>query len=134
MGLDTTHDCWHGAYSAFHRFRHGIARAIGLDLASMQGFSESTVTGQGRAGIAWSLLKPDPIHILLNHSDCEGEIAVPNLLPLAARLEELIPALAAIDGVEPGVGHLSSGLASAAKRFADGLRRAAAAGEAVEFR
>lgn len=32
MGLDTTHDCWHGAYSAFHRFRHGIARAIGLDL------------------------------------------------------------------------------------------------------
>ena len=130
MGLDITHDCWHGAYSAFNRFRHGIARAIGLDLDSMQGYSEST----GRAGIAWSLLKPDPIHILLNHSDCEGEIAVPNLLPLAARLEELIPALAAIDGVEPGVGHLSSGLASAAKRFADGLRRAAAAGEAVEFR
>jgi hypothetical protein len=130
MGLDTTHDCWHGAYSAFNRFRHGIARAIGLDLASMWGFTDGT----GRTGIAWDLLRPDPIHALLNHSDCEGEIAVADLLPLAARLDELIPALEAIDRLDPGVGHLSDGLAAAAKRFAAGLRRAADEGVPVEFR
>ena len=26
MGLDTTHDVWHGAYRAFYRLRHNIAR------------------------------------------------------------------------------------------------------------
>lgn len=29
MGLDTTHDCFHGAYSAFNRFRQYIAKGCG---------------------------------------------------------------------------------------------------------
>ncbi len=29
MGLDTSHDCWHGAYSAFGRWRRAIAEAAG---------------------------------------------------------------------------------------------------------
>jgi len=29
MGLDTTHDAFHGAYSAFNRFRQIVCRAIG---------------------------------------------------------------------------------------------------------
>jgi len=28
MGLDTSHDAWHGAYSAFMRWRTEIARCI----------------------------------------------------------------------------------------------------------
>src|SRR5437016_2133419 len=30
MGLDTTHDCWHGAYSAFMRWRTKLAEVAGL--------------------------------------------------------------------------------------------------------
>jgi hypothetical protein len=29
MGLDTTHDCWHGAYSAFMRWRRKLAEVAG---------------------------------------------------------------------------------------------------------
>ena len=29
MGLDTTHDCWHGAYLAFSRWRDQLAEVAG---------------------------------------------------------------------------------------------------------
>ena len=39
MGLDTTHDCWHGAYSAFMRWRQKLAEVAGLPpLMLMDGF------------------------------------------------------------------------------------------------
>jgi len=38
MGLDTTHGCWHGAYSAFHRWRAGLANAAGIPLDLMEGY------------------------------------------------------------------------------------------------
>jgi hypothetical protein len=31
MGLDTSHDCWHGAYSAFMRWRSELCRAAGQE-------------------------------------------------------------------------------------------------------
>ena len=33
MGLDTTHDCFHGAYSAFSRWRNAVAEAAGYMVA-----------------------------------------------------------------------------------------------------
>jgi len=38
MGLDTSHGCWHGAYSAFMRWRTEIAKAAGIPLMFMDGF------------------------------------------------------------------------------------------------
>ena len=38
MGLDTTHGCWNGPYSAFHRFREDLAKAAGIPLDMMQGY------------------------------------------------------------------------------------------------
>lgn len=39
MGLDTTHGCWHGAYSAFMRWREKLAEVAGLPpLMLMEGF------------------------------------------------------------------------------------------------
>ena len=39
MGLDTTHGCWHGAYTAFRRWRNGIAQAAGMPpLGLMEGY------------------------------------------------------------------------------------------------
>lgn len=48
MGLDTTHDAWHGAYSSFKRFRIWLASLIGLDLQNMEGYCED--------GIKWDTI------------------------------------------------------------------------------
>ncbi len=40
MGLDTTHDCWHGPYSQFMRWRCWLAAQVGIPLRLMYGFYE----------------------------------------------------------------------------------------------
>lgn len=116
MGLQTTHGCWHGPYSAFHEWRVEIAEVVGIDLAEMEGYD-----GTRR----WEDLAPDPIHVLLDHPDSEGEIAAGDCIPLAERLEEIADRL---KGGAPDFSH-----ATAAHQFAAGLRRAALNNEPVVF-
>lgn len=111
MGLDTSHDCWHGPYSAFMRWRTAVAKAVGIELMAMEGYAPNN-------GKSWD--KADPITTLLNHSDCDGEIAARDCLPLAERLEGILPLL---DGYNR----------ETAQRFIDGLRAAATANEDVVF-
>jgi hypothetical protein len=111
MGLDTTHDCWHGAYSAFHSFRQALASLVGIQLDQMVGFGGQT---------SWPDKASEPLVILLDHSDAEDEIAVEDLRPLAKRLRELS-------------GQYSDPWGKAIRRFATGLEQAANAGEPVEF-
>lgn len=122
MGLDTSHNCWHGPYSAFMRFRREIARTIGVHLDAMQGFSGNAPC------VLWSALKPDPLHVLLNHSDCDGTIEHQDCKPIADRLYEIMPLLP--EGTD-GAGY---NWREQAKQFADGLMAAHASGESVEFR
>lgn len=122
MGLDTTHGCWHGAYSAFMRWRDKLAEVSGIPLRKMQGFCDAD-----EDAVPWSALKPDPLHVLLDHSDCDGEIAAKDCGPLADRLEELLPLL---DG--DGGGHIGS-YKEKTQQFIDGLHLAASLGEPVEF-
>jgi hypothetical protein len=66
-----------------------------------------------------------PINVLMAHSDCDGEIAADVCGPLADALEALMnhmPARGIYDEKRP-----------ATERFIAGLRKAAAAGESVEF-
>lgn len=120
MGLDTTHDCWHGAYSAFHRWRTKIAEVAGYPpLDSMQGFDGER---------SWDEFQADPLAKLLHHSDCDGSIAAADCGPIADRLAELVPLLPPGDGG----GHIGDWRAKT-ESFINGLRRAAAAGEDVEF-
>lgn len=87
MGLDTSHDCWHGPYSSFMQWREELAKAAGMPpLQQMDGF----IDGEG---IKWESLAPDVIHVLLNHSDCDGFIERADCKPLADRLKELLPLL-----------------------------------------
>lgn len=123
MGLDTTHDCWHGPYSSFHRWRVAVAKSIGIDLDAMEGFKDG--------GAPWTPFDSDPIVKLLLHSDCDGSIAVADCGPLADRLTELLPAIDRIDGTVHGGKGWTPGWA--ARRFIDGLRLAVARGEDVEF-
>lgn len=41
--------------------------------------------------VLWETLDPDPILVLLNHSDCDGLIPLENCTSLADRLAELVP-------------------------------------------
>jgi hypothetical protein len=134
MGLDTTHDCWHGPYSTFNDWRVAVARAAGIELLAMEGFTRlphlrgGPTVGDTDLGMSWSKYAHDPICILLNHSDCDGTIVADDCVRLADRLEELLPALEAMDAQAP-----LSWLANKACDFVAGLRAAAAACEDVEF-
>jgi len=127
MGLDTSHDCWHGAYSAFNRWREKIAELAGLPpLNLMDGHYE----GPAKIGlpIKWACLKPSPLRILLDHSDCDGEIAWKDCAPIADELEKLLPLFP--DG--GGGGHIED-WKDCTSRFIAGLRKASAAKENVLF-
>ncbi len=63
----------------------------------------------------------DPLWVLLGHSDCDGEIEVKDLTPLADRLEELLDKTT------------DEWVTFKIKQFVSGLRLAAASNEVVEF-
>jgi hypothetical protein len=144
MGLDVSHDCWHGAYSAFMRWRGKLAEVAGLPpLDLMEGFYPGLidvlkyvsppfddVVEQWRKSlpIRWEALKPDVLHILLYHSDCDGDIPTEYCDLLADRLEELLPLLP----TEQDYGHIGD-WQKKTRKFIDGLRLAAKNGEPVEF-
>ena len=113
MGLDVSHDCWHGPYSAFMRFRSQIAMRFGIpDLSRIEGFGGVTPWPES--------IKENPIFVLLDHSDCDGVIEHKDCLPLAERLDAIAPLL-------------ESPYREQAIRFADGLRCAHEKDEDVNF-
>ena len=80
MGLDFNHSQASWSYSGFNRFRHDLATLVGIDLDGMDGFGGNKL---------WTSLPPDPIHILLDHSDCEGDISALDCAKCGPRLYEL---------------------------------------------
>ena len=140
MGLDTSHDCWHGAYSAFTRWRNEIAKAAGymvlpvdwgdgrlIDSVMLEWhrITEANLNGD------WEATPADPLLVLFAHSDCKGEIRPAQAGPLADALEALLPKLADM----PDGGHIGArgGYIEVTRKFIAGLREAAAAGESVDF-
>lgn len=67
MGLDTTHNCWHGPYSSFNRFRRSLGHQIGINIDDYDGYG----------GTIHKLeeMKHD-LKPLFNHSDCDGRLTV----------------------------------------------------------
>jgi hypothetical protein len=157
MGLDCSHNAWHGAYSAFMRWRRKLAEVAGLPpLDLMEGFyaplnsqhlptlyhgpttRDRAYGGEDsrpyladlddRLPIKWDCLKPSALHELLYHSDCDGEIPTERCGPIADALEALIPLLPdGDDGAHIGWWRKKTA------QFVAGLRAAAAAGEPLEF-
>jgi hypothetical protein len=148
MGLDCSHNAWHGGYISFMHWRKKLAEVAGLPpLELMDGFFTTGASGPLYFGdetvsiwrekrealekllpISWDCLKPSPLHELLYHSDCEGEIASDHCGPIADALEALIPLLPD----EQAGGHICR-WREKTQQFVDGLRAAAAAGEALDF-
>lgn len=141
MGLDTTHDAWHGAYSAFTRWRNGVAKAAGYQIVEVvasygmtypqPAIDWDSIRPENYEG-AWAATPEDPLVVLIAHSDCDGVIHPEQAGPLADRLEGLLPAL---DAQGEGGGHISrdGGYRTVTERFIAGLRAAVEAGEDVEF-
>jgi hypothetical protein len=148
MGLDVSHDAWHGAYSAFSRWRHLLAEAAGYEVAEIV---EETISVPGRPDykstrplvlIDWGHVKPenfqgewaeadepsDALLYLIVHSDCDGYLTPRHAGLVADRLQELLPSLP--DEVVPGhIGDLRAKTAA----FIKGCREAAATGARLEF-
>ena len=134
MGLDTTHDCFHGAYGAFMRWRRELARAAGYKILEpsldqpdydlpWDMFEDKNYQGE------WDTVPgDDPLLYLLVHSDCDGVIHPGQAVHIARRLESLLPLL----DESASAGHIKS-MRATTQRFIDGLKAAVAAGEDVEF-
>jgi hypothetical protein len=134
MGLDTSHDCWHGSYSSFSQWRRYLGelariqyKSFEMDLGFKYKYMEpdidwSIYTKQNIKG-KWKETPKDPIMILICHSDCEGSIKIEQLKPLKDRLEELLPLM------DP----LNEYFIGKTKSFIKGLEKAIQANEDVEF-
>ncbi|WPH57789.1 hypothetical protein [Mycobacterium phage WXIN] len=142
MGLDISHGAWRGAYSAFSRWRDELAEAADYYIPKLDPEEQN---GRKLVCIDWARWPmdgyydppyipcridgtPDPLLLLVAHSDCEGIIQHRFLDALANRLEELLPR---VDGVE-GFGHIGD-YGDKTRTFIEGLRRAIEAGEDLEF-
>ena len=104
MGLDTTHNAWHGSYSGFSRWRTAVAHATNWPqpladyytvpedripvMPARDGYDNGVWLGDWPEG-----LPEDVLDVLLIHSDCEGSIPWRFTQPLADRLTELLPKL-----------------------------------------
>ena len=132
MGLDTTHDCWHGAYSAFSRWRNKLAEVAGysfhIEDAVFKTVSVDWGHLQGNLQGDWDETPSDPLLILIAHSDCDGKIKPKQSKALAARLRELLPLLP--DG--DGGGHIGD-WKEKTQQFIDGLDLAVQRKEYVRF-
>ena len=129
MGLDTSHDCWHGSYGVFHRWRLKVAEIAGYgSLDNWAGFGGQWL---------WPGADEDPLVLLLHHSDCDGEIRWQDAAPIANRLVELLPALRRADwvaGVAAGSDErVAEFYHERTEHFIAGLRLASRRREDVEF-
>lgn len=133
MGLDTSHDCWHGPYSQFMRWRQWLNLFITKERGESDPVAkEISYKGATREAIieAWEQeIYADqsvPINVLMAHSDCDGEIPADVAGPLADDLQRIadkfLPPRGSYDEMRP-----------ATERFIAGLRLAASLNEPVEF-
>ena len=72
MGLDTTHNCWHGPYGSFSDFRYKLANLIGLDLDNFCGYNHNA---DNCIMMSRNTISHD-IYPLINHSDCDGVLLI----------------------------------------------------------
>lgn len=85
MGLDTTHNAFHGAYSSFMRFRMQLLELVnGSDIRDLEGYDEKAKTPV-------SSLKDEGLEIFFNHSDCDGDISPEDCKKVADSLDFYIP-------------------------------------------
>jgi hypothetical protein len=118
MGLDTTHDCWHGSYSSFGTFRKELAKSIGEDYENLLGLGGSKTPEQVN----------HPINPLLFHSDCDGELSVEECESIVQGIDMILEGLKPREDDETEYGFRGRLI-----QFKEGCQEAISLGEKVEF-
>lgn len=149
MGLDTTHDAFHGAYSAFNRLRQCVCEAMGdgssfpphyvyrADGTIGDEFPAPRKPGLDDASIyigdSYGKETHPGLWEFLMHSDCEGEISPQMCRHVADELEALLPRVEALGW--PAGGHIAArgGYVEVLRKFIAGCRAAAAEGVPLGF-
>jgi hypothetical protein len=131
MGLDCSHDAFHGAYSAFNRFRQFVAKTAGGGSFSPHE-DKSLDDGKWYWGSGYSKSTHPGLYEFFMHSDCDGDISPKMCTLIADELDALLPLMSTCDS---GGGHIErdGGYVAVTKRFIKGCRDAAAANEVLEF-
>lgn len=98
MGLDLSHGDFRIGYGGFMVLRRMLAAEIGIHLNKMAGFVnfegdwETRTFSEVNGHLPWDNVN-SPLVPLLNHSDCDGDIDIEHLGPLAKELRRLAPFL-----------------------------------------
>lgn len=136
MGLDVSHDAFHGAYSAFDRFRWAICKAMGGSWppheSEIAADGEKLIAGVWYWGRGFTQATHPGLHVLLTHSDCDGDISPEDCALVAKDLEQLLPDMAAMG---TGGGHIAraGGYGEVTRKFIAGCLQAAAENEPLQF-
>lgn len=144
MGLDCSHDAWHGAYSAFDRWRKHVAKLAGIPLPLMEGYwrkisgihdSDSLLMWQIKEieeylPLKWGAYTKHPLYPLLDHSDCDGYLTPGQCKKVAAGLEAVLLDPRADANLSGHIGNFRD----KTQQFIDGCRLAHSRQERLEFR
>jgi len=129
MGLDISHDAFHGAYSAFNRFRKALARAMGGSFPPHDLFEHDD--NRWYWGHGYSAETHPGLTIFFCHSDCDGEMTPEECALVIRDLAPLVEKLPAYGGG----GHIESagGYRAVGEQFLRGCQAAIDANENLEF-
>ena len=154
MGLDTTHNAWHGSYGSFMVFRKWLAKKLGIPLELMEGYyseesfrpnmfklldykfpkgDELEMSGirelRGMLPLKWEAFKESPLHEFLYHSDCEGDFEVESCKNISLAMTKILNDIDAEGGPKEEEKYWYDKL----KQFADGFWLAYEKKEKLEF-
>jgi hypothetical protein len=132
MGLDCSHNAFSGAYSSFNRLRQYVAKVAGGSfpphndpaLDWNQWYFESAIVPNNTVR---------GMHLFLEHSDCDGEFSPEECSLVAEFLDWIVSQDVSSTAA---LGHLARNgpdMKDSVRRFSDGCKAAAAAGESLEF-
>jgi len=131
MGLDCSHDAFHGSYGAFSRFRDALVECIG-------GRVDRGNTFEGEKSYWWfpegmnSSTNPG-LYEFFSYSDCDGEISPEMCARLADEMEAILPFVEKWPDNLGGHIERDGGFVAVTKRWIKGCRAAALEGVPLEF-
>ena len=149
MGLDCSHDAFHGAYGAFNRLRQFVCAAAGGSFPphwKKDAAGELVLKGtlpqydenldQQRFYIFDDDFKSEEwpgLWEFLRHSDCDGDISPETCVKVADDLERLMPKMLELGWESHGHIKAYGGFIEVVRKFIAGCRSAAEANEPLLF-
>ncbi|MGD1416469.1 hypothetical protein [Bacillus stercoris] len=134
MGLDTTHNAFHGAYSSFNNFRRFLLKSIGGSYPPHE--NKELMDGYWYFGDGYSTETHKGLAEFFGHSDCDGEISPEMCKIVADELEAILPQVEELAKAEQSYGYTlrDGGWIAVTKQFIEGCRLAHERNEPLEFR